>query len=97
MSTTVAPIPDWRAQAANQTRLAYGQALLEVAARSQRERTPRGCTDQLRRRCRLVTMQDTPFIPQIVQVERPGRPLRCHRKYHSITGEATFSVAPMRR
>jgi hypothetical protein len=30
---TASQIPDWRAQAANQTRLAFGQALLEVAAR----------------------------------------------------------------
>jgi transketolase len=33
MSTTASQVPDWHAQAANQTRLAYGQALLEVAAR----------------------------------------------------------------
>ena len=30
---TAAQAHDWRAQAANQTRLAYGQALLEVGAR----------------------------------------------------------------
>src|SRR5205823_3174174 len=33
MSTITSQIPDWHVQAANQTRLAYGQALLEVAAR----------------------------------------------------------------
>src|SRR5499427_8548840 len=33
MTTAAAQIPDWRAQATNQTRLAFGQALLEVAAR----------------------------------------------------------------
>ncbi len=33
MSTTAPPSHDWRAQCANQTRLAFGQALLEVAAR----------------------------------------------------------------
>jgi transketolase len=35
MSAT-ATIPDWRAKSANQTRLAFGQALLEVAAREPR-------------------------------------------------------------
>src|SRR5262244_2473449 len=33
MATTTVQTHDWRAQAANQTRLAFGQALLEVAAR----------------------------------------------------------------
>jgi transketolase len=33
MATTPVQTHDWRAQAANQTRLAFGQALLEVAAR----------------------------------------------------------------
>jgi len=33
MATTTGQTHDWRAQAANQTRLAFGQALLEVAAR----------------------------------------------------------------
>jgi transketolase len=33
MTTTASQTPDWRALAANQTRLAYGQALLEVAKR----------------------------------------------------------------
>jgi transketolase C-terminal domain/subunit len=33
MATTTVQTHDWRTQAANQTRLAFGQALLEVAAR----------------------------------------------------------------
>jgi transketolase len=33
MTTTASQTPDWRVQSANQTRLAFGQALLEVAAR----------------------------------------------------------------
>src|SRR4030095_13547110 len=33
MATTTVQTHDWRAQAANQTRLAFGQALLEVATR----------------------------------------------------------------
>ena len=33
MAATAIQSSDWRARAANQTRLAYGQALLEVAAR----------------------------------------------------------------
>ena len=33
MAMTTVQTHDWRAQAANQTRLAFGQALLEVAAR----------------------------------------------------------------
>jgi transketolase C-terminal domain/subunit len=34
MAATTVQTHDWRAQAANQTRLAFGQALLEVAARA---------------------------------------------------------------
>jgi len=36
MTATATPVADWRARAANQTRLAYGQALLAIGARDPR-------------------------------------------------------------